>query len=195
MMFLTKIHLNASVCRSENLRDSYALHRLVYSFFPKEKKPGRFLYADQGPAAGGRTLLILSAVLPELPEDISSASTELSDRFFQFESFQFKIRINPVRRDPESKKRLPITGQLPLLQWFASRAKQWGFEVDINTLEVRTLPSVSFPKNGSECRFHCVEFRGSLKVADPALFRQHAEKGIGHGKAFGFGLLQLVPIQ
>lgn len=195
MMFLTKIHLNVSVCRRENLRDSYAMHRLVYSFFPKEKKPGRFLYADQGPAAGGRSLLILSAVLPELPEEIPSASTELSDRFFLFESFQFKIRINPVRRDPESKKRLPITGQLPLLQWFASRAKQWGFEVDINTLEVRTLPSVSFPKNGSECRFHCVEFRGCLKVADPALFRQHVENGIGHGKAFGFGLLQLVPIQ
>ena len=195
MMFLTKIHLNASVCRSENLRDPYAIHRLVYSFFPKEKKTGRFLYADQGPSAGGRSLLILSAVLPELPQTISSASTELSDRFFQFGAFRFKIRINPVRRDPESGKRRPVTGQLPLLQWFASHAPKWGFEADVDSLEARILPSVSFPKNGSECRFHAVEFRGTLKVIDPVLFRSHVENGIGHGKAFGFGLLQLVPVQ
>lgn len=195
MMFLTKIQLNAALCRREDLRDPYALHRLVYSFFPKEKKAGRFLYADQGPSAGGRSLLILSSILPELPPEISSAATELSDRFFQFTSFRFKIRLNPVRRDPASRKRLPVTGPLPLLQWFAAHAPKWGFEADPNTLDVRILPSVSFPKNGSLCRFHAVEFRGRLKVADPVLFRQQVENGIGHGKAFGFGLLQLVPIQ
>lgn len=195
MMFLTKLQLDAALCRRENLRGPYALHRMVYSFFPKEKKAGRFLYADQGPSAGGRSLLILSSILPELPPEISSASTELSDRFFQFTSFQFKILLNPVRRDPASGKRLPVTGHLPLLQWFAGHASKWGFEADPKALDVRILPSVSFPKNGAVCRFHAVEFRGRLNVIDPELFRRHVENGIGHGKAFGFGLLQLVPIQ
>ncbi|MBQ9338259.1 MAG: type I-E CRISPR-associated protein Cas6/Cse3/CasE [Lentisphaeria bacterium] len=195
MMYLTKIHLSAAICRQENLRDAYSLHRMVYSFFPKEKNAGRFLYADLGPASGGRSLLILSAVLPAVPETIPASSTELSDNFFQFERFRFKILLNPVRRDPESRKRRPVTGALPLLQWFTAHAPKWGFEADPNTLDVRTLASVAFPKNGTDCRFHRVEFRGTLKVADPALFREHVENGIGHGKAFGFGLLQLVPVQ
>lgn len=195
MMFLTRIRLDVSICRREKLSDPYALHRMIYSFFPKEKNPGRFLYADQGPVTGGRSVLILSAVLPELPDMVSSTSTELSDRFFNFVDFQFKTRINPVRRDSGSGKRVPVTGQLPLLQWFAAHAARWGFEADLNSLAVRTLPSISFPKNGSECRLHCVEFRGNLKVTDPALFRHNVENGIGHGKAFGFGLLQLVPVQ
>ena len=195
MMYLTKIRLDAAVCRRENLRDAYALHSMVYSFFPKEKKAGRFLYADLGPASGGRSLLILSAILPELPDTSPAMSTELSDNFFQFAEYRFKILINPVRRDPESRKRLPVTGSLPLLQWFAAHAPKWGFEADPEKLEVRALSSVSFPKKDAECRFHRVEFRGILKVTDPPLFRQHVENGIGHGKAFGFGLLQLVPVQ
>lgn len=195
MSYLTKIRLDAGICRKEKLRDAYALHRLVYSFFPKEKKPGRFLYADLGPLSGGRSLLVLSAILPELPETVEAASTELSDNFFRFEHFQFKILTNPVRRDPESRKRLPVTGALPLLQWFVAHAPKWGFEADPRHLEVRQLDSITFPKNGSKCRFHRVEFRGILKVTDPALFRRHAENGIGHGKAFGFGLLQIVPVQ
>lgn len=195
MMYLTKIHLNAGICRKEKLNDAYSLHRLVYSFFPKEKHAGRFLYADLGPLVGGRSLLILSAILPELPESLDSVSTELTDNFFRFERFRFKILVNPVRRDPGNRKRLPVTGSLPLLQWFALHTSKWGFEADPQNLEVRPMSSVAFLKNGAECRFHRVEFPGILKVADPVLFRRTVEKGIGHGKAFGFGLLQLVPIQ
>lgn len=195
MIYLTKIRLDVGICRKRNIQDAYALHRLVYSFFPREKNAGRFLYADLGSAAGGRDLLILSGILPELPEEIASASTELSDRFFQFSDFNFKVLLNPVRKDGQTGKRLPITGQLPLLQWFASHAEKWGFTVDVNTLSVRTLPSVNFIKNGGECRFHRAEFCGTLHVNAPEIFRRYAEHGIGHGKAFGFGLLQLVPIQ
>ena len=39
-----------------------------------------------------------------------------------------------------------------------------------------------------------VEFRGTLRVTDPAKFHQTFVTGLGSAKAFGFGLLVIVPI-
>ena len=39
-----------------------------------------------------------------------------------------------------------------------------------------------------------VEFRGTLRVTDPAAFHQTFQTGLGSGKAFGFGLLVIAPL-
>ncbi len=194
-MYLTKLFLNPTICRRENLRDAYSLHKLVYSCFPKTEEKQNFLYADKGAVRGGRLILMLSDRLPVLPESAESATTELTENFFHFTGYRFEIILNPVRRDSGTGKRCPITGQLNLLQWFLAKNSQWGFETDSNTLDARTLPAVQFPKDGRICTFHAVQFRGCLKVTDMDLFRKAVASGIGHGKAFGFGLLQLVPVQ
>jgi CRISPR system Cascade subunit CasE len=38
-------------------------------------------------------------------------------------------------------------------------------------------------------------FRGLLNVIDKSVFKQSFENGIGRGKAFGFGMLQLQKIK
>jgi CRISPR system Cascade subunit CasE len=38
-----------------------------------------------------------------------------------------------------------------------------------------------------------VLYEGELEVTDTAAFRQALEKGIGSGKAYGFGLLSVAP--
>lgn len=195
MMYLTKIFLNARFCRERKIRDAYSVHKVVYSLFPMEKHAGRFLYAELGATENGRQLLVLSSIVPDLPEGVKGTTAELSDNFFVFNSFHFKIIMNPVRKDSKTKKRVPIVGKLPLLQWFAEKAPQWGFATNLKTLDARILPSVVFTKGGAEQRFHQVEFCGTLHVNDAQLFRKCAEQGIGSGKAFGLGMLQLVPIQ
>ena len=193
-MYLTKLSLDAAYCHKHRVVDPYSIHRVVDSFFPEQSKT-RILYADNGVIAGKRELLILSAVIPELPEDLSGSTCQIGGHFFSFSRFRFEIILNPVKSVPRSNKREPVIGQLPLLTYFTERMKKWGFESDLETLEVLTLPSMSFVKKGQTCRMHKVKFRGVLQVTDPELFRQSFESGIGHGKAFGFGLLQLVPIQ
>ncbi len=195
MIYLTKMFLNVSVCRRENLRDAYSLHKLVYSCFPKIEEEQHFLYVDKGPQRGGRLILMLSDRLPVLPEDVEAVTTEMTDNFFSFTNYRFEITMNPVKRDSQSGKRIPITGQLNLLQWFLSKGGQWGIETDAASLECQVLPAVKFPKNDRTCTFNAVKFRGCLKVTDMELFRRNVSCGIGHGKAFGFGLLQLLPIQ
>ena len=194
MRYLTKIFLTPEIMWRERIHDSYSLHRLVYSFFPLGKENNsRFLYADKGPVRGGRSLLILSETEPEIPQTLSSSATIVSDNFFSFRNYWFEIDMNPVRRDKKDGKRKAVTGQLELLKWFIEHTEKWGFEADQTTLEVQVRSTRQFPKNGKRCTFNHAFFRGRLQVKDPELFRKSFEAGLGHGKAFGFGLLQLRP--
>ena len=194
-MILTKLFLDAAACRREKISDDYSVHRVVYSLFPKSPSPSRILYADKGPVQGGRLILILSAVPPQPPPELETSSLVLPERFFGAGRYRFEVTLNPVKKDPESHKRKAITGQLNVLNWFLKQAPKWGFEADSETLEASILPTKVFSKNDSEQLFNHVFFRGTLKVADRELFRRSVSQGLGHGKAFGFGLLQLSAIQ
>jgi CRISPR system Cascade subunit CasE len=41
--------------------------------------------------------------------------------------------------------------------------------------------------------FGSVMFDGLLRVSDPDVFRLTLQKGVGSGKAYGFGLLSIAP--
>ena len=194
-MYLTEVLMGPAFCHRHRITDDYGVHKVVYSLFPLESSPGRFLYADTGVKNGERRLLILSETLPEVPEGLQTSARIISERFFAAERYRFQVLLNPVKCLAGSKKLEPVLGQLPLLNYFMERTAKWGFEADPATLEVRTLPSSEFKKGGNACRFHRVEYRGMLRVMDRELFRKTFASGIGRGKAFGFGLLQLVPIQ
>lgn len=194
-LYLTKLLLDIKVCREYQIRDAYSIHKLVYSCFPISENKGNFLYVDKGFNDGIRTILILSEQMPQISDDISSVSTELSSHFFSFNQFRFEIVLNPVKREKSTGKRRAIIGQLSLLQWFLSHSEKWGFIPDENSLEVMTLPMLKFKKKDMDYMFHTVKFRGSLSITDKTLFFETLKNGIGHGKAFGLGLLQLVPIK
>ena len=194
-IFLTKLELDAAFCHKHRIKDTYSLHRVVYSMFPKENDPGRILFVDRGAAKGIREILVQSRIMPDMPEDVPASIRKISEKFFAAGKYRFEILLNPVKCDSKSQKRLPVTGQLPLLNYFSDRMGKWGFEADLNYLEVFSLPSIKFTCNDRQYRFNRAKFRGILTVTDMDLFRQNFVSGIGHGKAFGFGLMQLVPIQ
>lgn len=194
MHYLTKLFLDAAALRKGNIRDDYSIHRLVYSLFPLEQERSRFLYADKGSVRGGRLLLVLSEKEPNVPEYVTSATTIISENFFRFSDYRFEIDLNPVKKEKESGKRRAVTGQLDLLNWFIAHSEKWGFQADARSLEVSIKPIRQFSKDGTVCTFNHAFFRGSLHVTDQEKFRESFLAGLGHGKAFGFGLLQLRPI-
>ena len=194
MHYLTKLFLDAAALRKGNIRDDYSIHRLVYSLFPLEQERSRFLYADKGPVRGGRLLLVLSEKEPNVPEYVTSATTIISENFFRFSDYRFEIDLNPVKKEKESGKRRAVTGQLDLLNWFIAHSEKWGFQANACSLEVSIKPVRQFSKDGTVCTFNHAFFRGRPHVTDPGKFRESFFAGLGHGKAFGFGLLQLLPI-
>jgi CRISPR system Cascade subunit CasE len=176
------------------ITDPYSVHRMVYSCFPRDAGAGRILYADQGSSRDGRKVLILSSCVPEIDDTIPSTTTEITENFFAFSAYRFEVSLNPVKCDAKTHRRMPVTGQLQLLQWFIARSAQWGFEPDTQTLEALPRPVVRFDRDPAECIFNHAFFRGSLRVTDRQLFQNSALSGLGHGKAFGFGLLRLRPL-
>ncbi len=196
MYYLTKLLLNAVAIRRERIRDDYSLHRVVYSLFPRtDSEKHRILYADKGAVQSGRMVWVLSDRKPEPNPDISSTSLILSDSFFRFENYRFEVDLNPVRKEKDTGKRRAVTGQLDLLNWYVNHAARWGFEPDTRYLEVFSKPTRKFVKDEKNCIFNHAFFRGRLRVTDKVLFRQSVLAGLGHGKAFGFGLLCLAPFQ
>lgn len=71
--------------------------------------------------------------------------------------------------------------------WLRARASRLGFEVDEESLAVDGYQQHA-EKNG-QLRFSTVDFSGDLTVIDPTTFAVALRDGIGHGKAFGCGLL------
>lgn len=196
-MYLTKFMLNAGECARFRIRDAYAIHKLVYSLFPlnQDSDKPRILYADKESDQGGRFILILSPDLPQGPESLAMTTLRIGDTFFSAGRYHFEVVLNPVRKDSASGKRQAIKGMLPVLQWMMQRSPQWGFTPDEQTLQAFIQNTLTFEKVGKTLCFNRVLFRGTLTVTDQNLFRTAVENGLGHGKGFGFGLLQLSPVE
>ncbi len=177
-------------------RDAYALHRLVWRFFPGMGKR-RFLYrADYAP--GGARLCMLSPLPPQCPADLPQdrlCCAAVPPDFHRARDYRFCLRANPTKRSPEpSGRRLPLTGDDELLRWLRRKGEQGGF---LPGEDVRAVPEAPLPFCKPGCApalHHSVQFCGSLSVRDPETFRRAREHGFGSAKSFGFGLMLLTPL-
>ena len=71
-IYLTKLSLDAAFCYKNRITDAYSLHRVVYSMLPRTDEPKRILYVDQGSVNGIREVLILSGIMPDIPQNVTA---------------------------------------------------------------------------------------------------------------------------
>lgn len=79
-----------------------------------------------------------------------------------------------------------------LMEWIESKAEPWGFSLQ----SVAVQPGyvyVNKEREGKGQRLRSARYDGVLGVTDRAGFREAIIRGIGPGKAFGFGLLSVAP--
>jgi CRISPR system Cascade subunit CasE len=126
----------------------------------------------------------------------------------------FRLRANPTKKiDTKSGpdggrrngRRVELTDEKDQIEWLRRKGEQGGFRL----LAVRGAPSVpnvlAMPtqkvvgnrrdETGSRMTFGGVLFGGELEVVDGDAFRRTLERGIGPGKAYGFGLLSVAPVR
>lgn len=194
-MIASVLRLSREDCKALRVKDVYSIHKAVYSLFPQENGRHReFLYADKGGDFYERRILILSRENPINPEFGSIASKEIPEIFLQEKYYGFEVQVNPVKRENATGKIISVRGRENLLQWFASKAPSYGFEVYPESLTVQDTDVVTFEKKSQPVTLGKAVFIGKLKVIDRKLFISVFENGLGKGKAFGFGLLQIVPL-
>ncbi len=138
--------------------------------------------------------------------------------FEKGQHLRFRLVANPTRRlsrnsresDGKPVKEASIGKRVPvpteqLYEWLARRAEQSGFSVEENSTTVQTTyiyfmkpKKKRGDKTGDEqkdeqSRLRSVRYDGILNITDPARFQETLVRGVGPGKAFGFGLLSVAP--
>jgi CRISPR system Cascade subunit CasE len=202
-MIASVLKLNRTAFQKLEITNVYKIHQKIYSLFtdmPEGKRD--FLFADKGGDFNERRILILSKRPPLTPQYGTVESKIIPDSFLAFSRYAFEVRLNPVKRDMKSRKLVPVGTGLSMAQrreklaeWFSAKSEGWGFVSDRESLQVQDTDVQIFEKQKTQVTQSAAVFIGKLKVTDRDLFVKSFKNGIGRGKGFGFGLLQIVPLQ
>jgi CRISPR system Cascade subunit CasE len=98
-------------------------------------------------------------------------------------------------RQGKNSRRVMLRTQEERMEWFIKKAEQNGFSIVWAREEARCKVITKNVSSGISAWHSGVRFRGNLMVSDVTLFSNAFIKGIGAGKAYGFGLLLLLPPQ
>lgn len=203
MMIASVLHLDRADMKALKITDAYSLHRVVYDLYEDvrtehEKKsdvPSGILYADKGGDWNARKILMLSNRAPKNPGRGKIQSKEINDIFLQHDRYRFEVIVNPTKRDKASGKTIAIRGRELIAQWFIDKSeKAHGFRVRQESLQVNNTSVQIFEKKNNVVSQGSATIIGELEVIERTRFIESFKKGIGRGRAFGFGLLQIVPI-
>lgn len=159
-------------------------------------------------------LLLVSQELPDLQH--ISAQFGFSNQADAFQSkdytpflnrleggqrWQFRLQANPVRSSakdalqdaPRGKIHAHVT-QEQQRQWLLDRQERYGFMLEPAGFDVVHTQWRRFKKGlGQTVTLKTAAFEGILTVKDADLLRKSLTQGIGRAKAYGCGLLTLIP--
>ena len=217
-MYLSRVKIDANNRRKlKELNHLGAYHSWVEDSFPEEReKPKnertrKLWRVDE--LRGEYYLIVLSENKPDFEKlekygvknTAESKSYErLLDSIKPGMRARFKIELNTVystTKNVEKGKRgrvIPVPHE-KLGEFFFDRTEKNGFSVNKNELAITNIGKKLFrrKKEGGEkeTRVNLVSatFEGILTVTDEERFRETLVMGIGRKKAYGFGLLTIIP--
>lgn len=132
-----------------------------------------------------------------------SAETKDYDKFLdsisEGELYRFRVTLNPVRAVSQGEgKRGRVMPEITAEQQLAfleSRAERLGFKLMPEEYQIVERSWEPFRKKGQRMmRLSKATYEGILKVTDEELFYNTLTKGIGKKKAYGFGLMTVIPL-
>lgn len=205
-LFASVLHLDRPAIKALKITDPYSLHRVVYDLFDDVRNAADkqasassgILYAEQGGDFNGRRILMLSNRQPATAVKGlhgQVASKPIPEAFLSHGQYHFKVVVNPTQRESATGKLRPLKERGAIADWFCHRAlTRWGFSVAPAHLQVGQITVEQFFGKGQQpITLAKAQLQGTLTVTDPEAFQRSFTHGIGRGKAFGCGLLQLVP--
>lgn len=182
-----------------DIADAYEMHRTLSRAFVEDdvSKPSRFGWRVEFSGMGNAMVLINSEIEPDwtylknspgyLAQDPQVRQWNPSQKISEEQILRFKIVANPVVK--REGKRLGLFSEEDQIAWLDRKAKAHGFS--IASVLVTDSGMSKMKKGDRPISLFKVQFEGVLKVVDKNLFIDTIASGIGHGKAFGCGLLSI----
>jgi len=203
-MHASVLRLSRGDVKALKITDAYSLHRVVYDLFDDVRSEQQkhasvtsgILYADKGGDFNNRLILMLADRPPNpAPAFGEVESKTIATQFLQHNRYAFEVTVNPGKRDSKTGKIVAVRGREAIAEWFIERGeKSWGFKINPNNLQTEKMSVQTFKKDGQTVTHGSATLKGELQVTDREQFSQSFRQGIGRGRAFGFGLLQIVPL-
>jgi CRISPR system Cascade subunit CasE len=203
MMIASLLTLTRADIKALGLKDAYSLHRIIYDLYEdvrstQEKQtstPSGILYVDKGGDWQSKRILMLADRPPRIPQHGRIESRSIHDNFLQHDQYAFEVRINPSKRDKSTGKIVAIHSSDAIKKWFIHKAPDsWGFNLAPEKLQIQNISVQTFEKKNHKITQGSASLIGQLTVLNRDRFAQSFRQGIGRGRAFGFGLLQIVPL-
>ncbi|WP_051341592.1 type I-E CRISPR-associated protein Cas6/Cse3/CasE [Azospirillum halopraeferens] len=100
-----------------------------------------------------------------------------------------------LAEDERTPDRLEEAGEQAALAWLARQGQRCGFAPRDGAVAVLNydLTRLRPARRGKDIRFGALTFEGMLTVTDPVAMRTMLADGVGGGRAYGNGLMQIAP--
>ena len=112
----------------------------------------------------------------------------------------FRVVLNPVISisSPDKSKRGVVKPHVTIehqMDFLVKRSEKNGFSLVGESFSIVERGFEVFQKPEKPIRLSKVVYEGTLTVSDETLFKKILTEGIGKKKAYGFGLMTVVPLE
>ena len=196
-MILSRFSLDLHQYAACKLIQDYQLfHRAVMQLFGTKRSDNNVLFRYNSKTAN---LYILSKCKPNLqflPKCFTLLAqrdmTSWEENIENGQYYRFDILVNPIKTS--ENKRFFLREEKDRRAWLSRKAEQSGFNLEqVREGVPNTIKGVHTKDKGASFSFQSVGYQGILRVTDKEKFRSAWENGIGKEKAYGQGLLMLLP--
>lgn len=211
-MYLSRVEIDdVNRRKTKNLNHLGAYHNWVERSFPKEILNGEYkrkLWRIDK-LRGKRYLLLVSEGKPnlELLEVYGVANTAVSKPYDDFlnrlkdgQNVRFKVTLNPVMSISSGKlsgKRGRVVPHITIeqkMKFLKSKEERNGFKVSLDDFYITESNYEILKKEGmKQVRISKVTYEGKLTITDKAIFKEMMKKGLGKKKAYGCGMMTVIP--
>lgn len=164
--------------------DNYYAHRVAKSSFPE----GRFAFIRNND-----TLIVYSEKAPLDPftQEVSIFETTEYDinSLVTIPVRLFNMKINPTCSTKNGRRAYPKDR---VEKWVSDHFAKIGCALLTLTVTKESTDYFCKLKDPNEIVYHYYEVMGALKIDNPELFKEKFFDQMGQGKAFGYGLINLL---
>lgn len=201
-MFLSRVELDPYKIKTLDQLEKY--HGWVENCFPTDlKDPSRPRHLWRIDEIGAKKyLLIVSANQPDLKilERYGVQGTAATKDYQPFldnlqagQKYHFRLTANPVYVNDADKRRIAhrtVEGQM---KWLQERAERMGVKFLSNT-HVTTWGVKPLLRSRKRITLVYASYEGELTIIDVEKAKNILQTGIGRERAYGMGLLTLLPV-